>query len=403
MAMKTKVGYKLGILENDKIICDKYWLRVKNDYENPFIYRCKEIGDEFGLSCREVTRTVEDNAYLAVIDYQCKSCGTAKICYNRAELTSLYSKNWECESCYLKKFHHRLQNSRQERVESALEQRLIEENSYINQLVQFRESQIESVPNLDEIDVVDHYLMVAVISKLATENFRSTTALCDNLGTTLSPFHDLDVKIISRLMRKNLLLVNIKNSYISLQSYEECFLQFDLFKMTFDFAYDPDQLKKLIIDSKKDFSKKKLVDSSEYKALCEDIQLKDCVNYLAHCSAVNELEIVIGEKIESLLSTCLLSYSVSEIYFMIWKAVKTVSSSSCESDIDKITISNLIYDNIQKFHDEIRYQLLDSKKHDRDRAHPKSVLNRIFFDEVYKIDDCGFWHTLENLSNSSQL
>nr|WP_181716958.1 hypothetical protein [Psychrobacter sp.]QJS05474.1 hypothetical protein [Psychrobacter sp.] len=395
--MKTKVGYKLGILENDKIICDKYWLRVKNDYENPFIYRCKEIGDEFGLSCSEVTRTVEDNAYLAVIDYQCKSCGTAKICYNRAELTSLHSKKWECENCYLKKFHRRLQNSRQERIESALEQRLIEENSYINQLVQFRESQIESVPNLDEIDVVDHYLLVAVISKLATENFRSTTALYDNLGTTLSPFHDLDVKIINRLMRKNLLLVNIENSYILLHAHEECLLQFDLSKMTFDFAYDSGQLKKLIIDSKQSSSKDKLVNSPEYKILCEDIQLNDCINYLTHCSAVNELEIVIGEKIESLLSTCLLRYSVSEIYFIIWKAVKTVSSYSLEFDIDKIIISNLIYDNIQKFHDEIRYKSSENKKHDRDRAHPKSVLNRIFFDEVHGIEDCGFRHTVDDL------
>lgn len=401
--MKTKVEHKLGILENDKLICDKYWLRIKYDHENPFIYRCKEIGDEFGLSCSEVTRIVENNAYLTVIDYQCNSCGTAKICYNRAEFISIYSKNWECESCYLKKFHHRLQNSRKERVESALEQRLIEENSYINQLVQFREAQIEAVPRLDEIDIIDHYLLVAVISKLATENFRSTTALYDNVGITLSPFHDLDVKIINRLMRKNLLLVNIENSYILLHSREECFLQFDLFKMTFDFAYDPDQLKKLIIDSKKGFSKKKLVDSTEYRVLCEDIQLNDCVNYLAHCSAVNELEIVIGKKIGSLLSTCLLRYSVSEIYFMIWKAVKTVSSYSCESDIDKMTISNLIYDNIQKFHDETRYQLSDSKKHDRDRANPKSVLNRIFFDEVHGVNDCGFWYTLKDLSNSSQL
>ena len=401
--MQTKVGYKLGILENDKVICDKYWLRVKYDHENPFIYRCEEIGYEFGLTCSEVAKIAENNAYLAVIDCQCESCGIAKICHSRAEFASLHLKKWECENCYLKKFHSRLQNSRHNKVEDVLQQRLIQENSYINQLIQFREAQIEAVPDLEELDIIDHYLMVAVISKLATENFRSTTALCDNLGTTLSPFHDLDVKIINRLMRKNLLLVNIENSYILLHAHEECFLQFDLFKMTFDFAYDPDQLKKLIIDSKKDFSKKQLVDSSEYGVLCEDIQLKDCVNYLAHCSAVNELEIVVGKKIESLLSTCLLRYSVSEIYFMIWKAVKTVSSYFCESDIDKVIISKLIYDNIQKFHDETRYQLSDSKKHNRDRAHPKSVLNRVFFDEVHGIDDCGFWHTLENLSNSSQL
>jgi hypothetical protein len=401
--MQTKVGYKLGILENDKIICDKYWLRVKYDHENPFIYRCKEIGYEFGLTCSEVAKIAENNAYLAVIDCQCESCGTAKICHNRAEFASLHSKDWECENCYLKKFHRRLQNSRQNKVEDVLQQRLIKENSYINQLIQFREAQIEAVPNLEEIDIIDHYLMVAVISKLATENFRSTTALYDNLGTTLSPFHDLDVKIINRLMRKNLLLVNIENSYILLHAREECFLQFDLLKMTFDFAYDPDQLKKLIIDSKKGFSKKNLVDSREYRILCEDIQLNDCVNYLAHCSAVNELEIIIGEKIESLLSTCLLRYSVSEIYFMIWKAVKTVLSYSLEFDIDKMLISSLIYDNIQRFYDEIRYQSSDSKKHNRDRAHPKSVLNRIFFDEVHEIEDCGFWHTLDNLLNSSQL
>lgn len=279
MTMKTKVAYKLDITEDAKTICDKYWLRIKNNTKNPFIYSCKEIGDEFGLTYREITRIAEDNAYLTILDCRCVNCSTAKICCNRAEFISPYLDSWECENCYLKAFYRRQQDSRRDGNESALQQQLIKENSFINQLMQFRQTQLYSVPSLGDIDIIDHYLLVAVLTCLGTDNLRSTISLSDNLNIPLSPSYSLDAKILDRLMRKNLLLVNIENSYDYVHANEDCLLQFDLFKMTFDFAYSPDQLQKLIIDSKDDLSKKKLIHNPEYKEWCQDIQLEECVSY----------------------------------------------------------------------------------------------------------------------------
>lgn len=402
MAMKTKVAYKLDITEDAKNICDKYWLRIKNNSKNPFIYSCKEIGDEFGLTYREITRIAEDNAYLTILDCRCVNCSTVKICCNRTEFISSYLDSWECESCYLKAFYRRQQDSRRDGNESALQQQLIKENAFINQLIQFRQTQLYSVPSLDNINTVDHYLLVAVLTCLGTDNLRSTISLSDNLDTQLSPSYSLDTKILDRLMRKNLLLVNIENSYDYVHANEDCLLQFDLFKMTFDFAYSPDQLQKLIIDSKYDSSKKRLIHNFEYKECCQDIQLEECVSYLTYCSKNNNLAPIIDAKMASLLNTCLLDYSVSEIYYMIWEGVERASSYCNKPNIDKMRASNSIYGNIQKMYEKIDNQLIENKKYSRDDTHPKSVLTRTFFDEIHGIEDCGFRHTVDDLLKQLQ-
>ena len=400
--MKTKVAYKLDITEDAKTICDKYWLKIKNNTENPFLYSCKEIGDEFGLTYSEITRIAEDNAYLTILDYRCVNCSTAKICCNRTEFISLYLDSWECENCYLKAFHRRQQDSRRDGTESALQQQLIKENAFINQLIQFRQTQLYSVPSLDNIDIIDHYLLVAVLTCLGIDNLRSTISLSDNLDTQLSPSYSLDTKILERLMRKNLLLVNIENSYEYVHANEDCLLQFDLFKMTFDFAYSPDQLQKLIIDSKDDTSKNKLIHNPEYKEWCQDIQLEKCVSYLIYCSKNNNLVPIVGAKMASLLNTCLLHYCVSEIYYMIWEGIERASSYCNKPNIDKMRASDSIYGNIQKIYEKIDNQLIENKKYSRDDTHPKSVLTRIFFDEIHGIEDCGFRHTVDDLLKQLQ-
>lgn len=402
MAMKTKVAYKLDITEDAKTICDKYWLRIKNNSKNPFIYSCKEIGDEFGLTYREITRIAEDNAYLTILDCRCVNCSTVKICCNRTEFIGSYLDSWECESCYLKAFYRRQQDSRRDGNERALQQQLIKENAFINQLIQFRQTQLYSVPSLDNINTVDHYLLVAVLTCLGIDNLRSTISLSDNLDTQLSPSYSLDTKILDRLMRKNLLLVNIENSYDYVHANEDCLLQFDLFKMTFDFAYSPDQLQKLIIDSKYDSSKKRLIHNFEYKECCQDIQLEECVSYLTYCSKNNNLAPIIDAKMASLLNTCLLNYSVSEIYYMIWEGVERASSYCNKPNIDKMRASNSIYGNIQKMYEKIDNQLIENKKYSRDDTHPKSVLTRTFFDEIHGIEDCGFRHTVDDLLKQLQ-
>lgn len=400
--MKTTVAYKLDITEDAKTICDKYWLRIKNNTENPFLYSCKEIGDEFGLTYREVTKIAEDNAYLIILDCRCVNCSTAKICCNRTEFISLYLGNWKCENCYLKAFHRRLQDSRRDGTESALQQQLLKENSFINQLIQFRQTQLYLVPSLDNIDTIDHYLLVAVLTSLGTDNLRSTISLSDNLDTPLSPSYSLDTKILDHLMRKNLLLVNIENSYDYVHANEDCLLQFNLFKMTFDFAYSPDQLQKLIIDSKYDASKKKLTHNREYKEWCQDIQLEECVSYLAYCSKNNNLAPIVGAKMASLLNTCLLDHSVSDIYCIIWEGVERASSYCNKLGIDKKRVSESVYTNIQKMYEKIDNQLIENKKHSRDDTYPKSVLTRMFFDEIHGIEDCGFKHTINDLLKQLQ-
>ena len=51
--MKTELEYKLGIKDNDKALCEKYWLR-ESDKRSGFIYSCKELGQEFDLQHQDI-------------------------------------------------------------------------------------------------------------------------------------------------------------------------------------------------------------------------------------------------------------------------------------------------------------------------------------------------------------
>ena len=64
--MKTEIEYQAGIKENNKLICEKYWLR-ESDKRSGFIYTCKEIGQEFGFKHQDIPSIVKENAYLVVL------------------------------------------------------------------------------------------------------------------------------------------------------------------------------------------------------------------------------------------------------------------------------------------------------------------------------------------------
>lgn len=262
---------------------------------------------------------------------------------------------------------------------------------------------MQSIPSVEDISAIEHILLVAVIESIGSDDLQSTLSLRNNLQVTLSPSYRIDAEILRRLCLKNLLLVNTEDSYHYIKIVDKDNFEIDFFQMNFHFAYDNSQLHQIIANSKSEEFKYILVKNSEYKEWCQRIQLEECIRYLDKRAKMNNLLPTIGEKMESLLSICLLKYSVSEIYYIIWGSVESASAYFNKANITRLHASNSIYGNIQRMYDKLTNRTLQSRYYNRDSKQPQSAIERLLFDRIYEVDNCGFTCTIDELLNRFKL
>lgn len=395
VAMQTRLDYKSDITDEIKLICDKYWARV-NDSKNDFTYKCREISEEFGLRLSEVSKISKEHSTLIVLDCQCKDCGITKFCHTRSELAQL-PDDWTCVECEVIR-RKRIRDA-EIAEEELLEQEEIErEQDLISLLRHHRRSQVQSIPSLDYLSKIDLFLLVAVIENIGISNLESSFALRSNAENLLSPSRALDVEILRYLCQKSLLLFNIEEAHHHIEFDDENNLEVDFFHMNFDFAYSNEQLHKLVNDTKEEKFKLALVKSPEYQEWGLNIQISECMRYLEKLCVMHGLPTINSKNMESLLSTCLSKYSVSEVYYLIWGAVKNASSYSNEPYITKKHASNAIYGNIQRRYEDVSEYNHKCGKYNRNSRFFQTTVEKVLFDRVYLVKDCGFNYTMDDLS-----
>lgn len=393
--METKLEYQSDITETNKLICERYWLR-EGDKRSGFIYTCKEIGQEFDVKHQDIPSIVKINAHLVVLDCQCIDCGTTKICYTRSQLTRLDLIRWRCDDCRaaLEKrmdqeyLEYRLKQDRlaEEKRQTALE--------YINQC---RSIQLSSIPSVAELNDVDKLLLAATVESLGADNIRNTVSLRDNLSLPLSPFSKLDEEILQHLFNRNLLILAPENSYEYVTINEEKELEIDFYQAIFEFAYSTENLTKILINAKSQKNTSALVANDQFKSWCEKLQLGECLSYLITRSRLNYLAPPIGEKLISILRSCLAECSVSTMHYIIWKSVENAAAYVQKPGITRKHASNSVSGNIERVFNKIYSGSWSHNKSFRDASHPQSAMAKIFFDYVFAVDDGGFHHTLDEL------
>lgn len=395
--MKTKLEYQPDIVDATKLICEKYWLR-KDDKRNGFIHTCKEIAQEFGFRHQDIPGIVKANAYIVVLDCKCIDCGKTKICHTRSQLTQLKPDSWRCNEC-----QEVLQERReQEYLEYCLQQERLEEErkqTLIKYIKDYRSIQLAEIPLITALNEVDKLVVVATIESLGTENLRTTISLRDNISLFLSPFFGLDQRILHHLFKLNLLLLAPEENYEYVSVNEEQELEIDYYQATFEFAYDINDLTKIMVDAKSKKNISALVSNTHFEIWCQQIQLGECLSYLITRSKLNNLAPPIGEKLISLLRACLAECSVSVMHYIIYKAVESAAAYVQKPNITRKHASNSISGNIERVFGKISSGSWHPNKSFRDASHPQSAMAKVFFDYVFGIEDCGFHYTLDELFN----
>ena len=393
--METKLEYQSDITETNKLICERYWLR-EGDKRSGFIYTCKEIGQEFDVKHQDIPSIVKINAHLVVLDCQCIDCGTTKVCYTRSQLTRLDLIRWRCDDCRAA-LEKRMD---QEYLEYRLKQdRLAEEKrqTALNYINQCRSIQLSSIPSVTELNDVDKLLLAATVESLGADNIRNTVSLRDNLSLPLSPFSKLDEEILQHLFNRNLLILASENSYEYVTINEEKELEIDFYQAIFEFAYSIENLTKILINAKSQKNTSALVANDQFKNWCEKLQLGECLSYLITRSRLNYLAPPIGEKLISILRSCLAECSVSTMHYIIWKSVENAAAYVQKPGITRKHASNSVSGNIERVFNKIYSGSWSHNKSFRDASHPQSAMAKIFFDYVFGVDDGGFHHTLDEL------
>ena len=395
MSVETKLEYQSDITETKKLICEKYWLR-EADKRSGFIYTCREIGQEFDVKHQDIPSIVKINAHLVVLDCQCIDCGTTKICYTRSQLIRLDLIRWRCDDCW-----EALQKRRdQEFLEYRLKQdRLAEERrqAALECINQCRSIQLSSIPSVTELNDVDKLLLAATVESLGADNIRNTVSLRDNLSLPLSPFSKLDEEILQHLFNRNLLILIPEDSYEYVTINEEKELEIDFYQAIFEFAYSIENLTKIMINAKSNKNTSALVADSQFKSWCEQVQLGECLSYLITRSRLNYLAPPIGDKLISILRSCLAECAVSTMHYVIWKSVENAAAYVQKPSITRRHASNSVSGNIERVFGKIHSGSWNRNKSFRDASHPQSAMAKIFFDYVFGVDDGGFHHTLDEL------
>ena len=393
--METKLEYQSDITETNKLICERYWLR-EGDKRSGFIYTCKEIGQEFDVKHQDIPSIVKINSHLVVLDCQCIDCGTTKVCYTRSQLTQLDLIRWRCDDCR-EALEKRMD---QEYLEYRLKQDRFEEEkrqTALNYINQCRSIQLSSIPSVTELNDVDKLLLAATVESLGADNIRNTVSLRDNLSLPLSPFSKLDEEILQHLFNRNLLILAPENSYEYVTINEEKELEIDFYQAIFEFAYSIENLTKILINAKSRKNTSALVADSQFKSWCEKLQLGECLSYLITRSRLNYLAPPIGEKLVSILRSCLAECSVSTMHYIIWKSVENAAAYVQKPGITRRHASNSVSGNIERIFGKIHSGSWNRNKSFRDASHPQSAMAKIFFDYVFGVDDGSFHYTIDEL------
>lgn len=399
VVMKTAIEYQPNITDENKTLCEKYWLREK-DNKTSYVFTCKSLSNEYGLKRSEITNIVRDSAYLKVLDCLCLDCGVMSECKTRFDLTNLDIENWRCDNC-LKAYE---KQQEKEWRDYLLEQERLEQerqHAIIESLDKYRSEQEGATPALEELGLIDKLLLMAVVESLGSDNLKTTLSLTDNLQRPLSPLYTMDERILEHLFKANILLLNPMDSlnYASITETGKIDINLDYSQAIFDFSYDTNDITSLRVTVKEQKTINDVINNLAFKDWCENIQLAECLSYLIERARINSLAPPLGDKMMSLLQANLTTYSVAELYSLIWMAVESASSYSNKPNITNKHASNSVYTILQSNIDKVSSGIWKRKTFNRDTNLPKSAITKVFFDDVFKTSDCGFRSRLDELYN----
>lgn len=131
------------------------------------------------------------------------------------------------------------------------------------------------------------------------------------------------------------------------------------------------------------------LEEEAYK-LWKVIATEECIEYLIHQINSVGFEFNAGDKTYATFNELLNSFSVSQIFGIIWKTVADASKLYLEKNISKKQAANSIIGACQRYGERAILNNWKLYEYQRIKDLPQSIVSEYFFNSVLKVGDIGF-------------
>ncbi|CAA6817099.1 MAG: Unknown protein [uncultured Sulfurovum sp.] len=393
--MKNKYQDKLVHLTENEIedLIKRYYDGEKNEV----------LIDEYNIDIRSalLVKTFPPKVHL---DRLCPFCNITMFSYRESK--SSFSK----ETIFCKECKHELNSSycpcirckgnRLEKERLAKEEKRTLENREREVILdEYRRDKEDSI-DISELDIQMKLYLSSLLRASLSEDLKDIKPL-SNSSLKLTPItsdNTYERKIIPFLMKKRLIVLSPNTALDSVTIEENKIVRYIPVDGTYRLNISKDEVdikpELLLYFEDEDIEE---INKELLLTLWLEIGLYECLEYLY--VQLDEYRLPsehIGEKTISAIKEVLNHFSISQVFYFIYKAVKDSAAYYQKEGISKKHAVNLIAGNISRTMERAIAQNWDISKYGRDYNYPQSIVSEIFFDRVLKIGNRGFDSVAKN-------
>lgn len=243
----------------------------------------------------------------------------------------------------------------------------------------------------EELTFVDKVYLGSLLRIGLSEDFSVINPL-DSFHIPLAPTPNYSSEIIDRLIDKKIIGVSPESNlkFFSDINIEEGSMSFCTDKIMWDLLVkidDKDYAQYINSLINPEFDKL----PEEAFDLWQKIALNECLEYFYYnLSWVLGVNYNAGNKTISILSELLKTYSVSQIFGLIYRATNNALRFRAERGVNRKHAANAVIGNAQNFAERAVINNWNITKYNRPRECPQSELSKFLYNRVLKIGDEGF-------------
>lgn len=365
-------------------ICRAYWLLNE---EGEFLYTVTEIATKAGLKTYQIHGVLKENSIYSSDHLLCAVCEAPYPIQSRQkfiEHRSSGSESWLCAQC-------------EEDRKQVIKKRKL---STLEDVLSIR---AESPVGVDDLEF-DHVIyLLALIRHSSNENMTHITPVSGNQYDKFSPSNNYSEEIIHKLYRDGILAIVPEEAYIDqFDEKEDESLNIDILHTPFYILFEPKLYLSLndfrLVLEEKFLSLDYLeTGSGSVHELMNRIALEECLSYLYVTLEEHSFSFDAGIKTIAVLNKALEFYSVAQVYYLIWEAVKNVCSFYMRKCSSKAHAADTIARSIEKQIELAQVNNLDIEAFQRNFKTQQSLVSRMLFNTMLATDDGGFHKKLSTL------
>ena len=356
-------------------LCERYW---QTDAEGDFVGTVKEIAEDVGLSSSELLQVVRESCYAFAREHECSRCG------ERIEVTS--------RSDYKSKFRHSARPCPACLETERREERLHAEREVEEQKASLREAYdypIPSPPEPESLSLAEAVYLLSLVRVGASEDLDYIARLVD-FETPLTPWPEFDIEVVEALRERGLIDIH-PGSHVGAFEFEEGmpvrYYPRSVHWRPLIGADAPeirnylDQLERMFRDM--DWPESWLEQTVDLWRL---VARYECLEYLADRLNEHNIPFELGERSISVVDGLLKSFSVSQIYNIIWGRVRDATAFLSRTPAKRIRGAEYAVVSMQKFGDRAAAEGWDLKKYGRSWALPVSMVAEVLYNTALQLD-----------------